>query len=108
MYSPWQRLVSLISKPKTIRKTRPFRPILESLERRDLLSAAPLPDLRMAGTAYDNAHILVRFRTDAQQPVALQGTQLGHSIGLVSGLWEVNLNNGVTVEQALAAYRASS
>jgi subtilisin family serine protease len=36
----------------------------------------------------------------------LAGTHVGQPIGLVPGLYEVDLGPGVTVEQALAAYRA--
>jgi subtilisin family serine protease len=66
------------------------RPLtLERLEERTLLIAD---------------HILVRFQA-ADDPIALQGTTLGQSFALVPGLYEVRLTPGISVDQALNAYR---
>jgi subtilisin family serine protease len=86
----------------------------EPLEIRSLMSASGLLSLgdvgalNSANSSYDNSQILVRFRDEhakAPQP-AIEGTQIGAALGLVSGLHSVSLS-GVTVEEALAAYQAS-
>lgn len=92
----------LMRRTKSARKTicvkqTPSKPGLEVLEDRTLLDGAP----------YDSASILVRFRSDAQAVRLLEDTALSEPITLVPGLREVRLGAGVTVDRALAAYRAS-
>src|SRR5262245_41503839 len=80
---------------------------LESLEDRTLLSASPVVSLDglKVGTGYASDHILVRYREGAA-PSALPGTSLGDEVGLVANLYRVDLSPQVTVDAALAAYRA--
>jgi subtilisin family serine protease len=85
---------------------------LEALEERTLLSAAPTPVVDLSGltvdpSAEDPTQILVRFAPSVTPAPALAGTTIGQAPGLVSGLYEVDLGPGVTVAQALAAYRAA-
>jgi subtilisin family serine protease len=89
----------------------PGRPGLEALEDRTLLSAAPAIDLSglaVNSAAYSTTDILVTFRPAAgSAPTsALVGTTVGQALGLVPGLYQVNLSGSVTVAQALVAYRA--
>ena len=51
--------------------------------------------------------ILVRFQAnvDPQYVRALRGASVGDELGLVDGLFEVNLAPGVSVSRALSAYR---
>lgn len=86
---------------------------LEALEDRQLPSTAVLPRLadpnaaRADSEPYDRSHILVRFRDSAIQvngPEVLPGTEVGPELGLVKGLRSVSLSDGVSVDQALAAY----
>jgi subtilisin family serine protease len=84
---------------------------LETLEDRTLLSAAPGPTLDLSGltvdpTAQDPTSILVRFGAGVTPAPALAGTTIGPALGLVDGLYEVDLSGGVSVGQALAAYQA--
>ncbi len=85
---------------------------LEVLETRTLLDAgAPalaldLSSLRVETQEYDDSHILVRFRADAEAG-ALAGTTLGPAVGMVSDLYQVSLAEGTGVDQALALYRAN-
>src|SRR6516162_5602990 len=75
------------------------RPGLEILEDRTLLSAAlpagtiDLGSIRVDPAAYAPGHILV---------------PLGPTLDAASGLYEVRLAPGVTVSQAVAAYRADA
>src|SRR5262249_26194250 len=80
---------------------------IEVLEGRIALSASPLIDLSGLNVADDFAkdHILVQYREGAA-PVALPGTTVGSQIGLVANLYEVDLSPAVTVDSAVAAYRA--
>jgi subtilisin family serine protease len=80
-------------------------PHLETLEDRCVLSAATvaLPNVVVRSTSAPD-HILVRF-VDHARPVALAGTTLGQAQPLVTNLFEVDLEAGTTVDQALAAYR---
>ena len=76
------------------------RPVLEALEDRTLLSAAPAIDLSglaVNPAAYSTTDILVTFRPDAAPASALAGTTVGQALPLVSGLYPVNLSGSVTV-----------
>ena len=94
---------------RTARAT--IRPVLEVLEERTLLDAAtagPLLDLSglsVNSGSYSSTDILVQFRPGAA-PAALPGTTLGTSTGLVAGLYTVQLDSGVSVGHAVAAYQA--
>jgi subtilisin family serine protease/subtilisin-like proprotein convertase family protein/DNA-binding cell septation regulator SpoVG len=93
-------------------KTR--RPWLETLEHRCVPAGAafgPLPADLPDPAAYDPTHILVRLSPDAGDPRQLNvvdGAVFKNSFALLPGLWEVELPGGVSVEAALAAYRASA
>jgi subtilisin family serine protease len=89
------------------------RPVfhVEALEERTLPSANPTIDLssiQLTGSAATD-NILVQFRsaalTDGTVPV-LPGTTVGEALPLVNGLYQINLNPGVTVAAALQAYAA--
>jgi subtilisin family serine protease len=95
-------------KTRTLRHR--IRLTLEALEDRTLLDAGqPVgiaspygPDLGWA-----ESRILVQFKSEFCASVAsLGGTHLARSFELVPGLYEVQLQPGVTVEEALAAYKA--
>jgi subtilisin family serine protease len=81
---------------------------LESLEERCLLSSTQTIDLSAlqatGNIASDN--ILVQFKSSGT-PTALAGTTIGQALPLVNNLYQVNLNPGVTVAQALAEYQSS-
>ncbi len=91
-------------------RNRFARPGLESLEERTLLSttSSPVPVVAVSANpnSYSASDILVQFRNSPQ--VVLGGTSIGQSFSLVSNLYEVTLSKGVTVAQALSAYKASS
>src|SRR6185437_12576889 len=84
----------------------------EALEDRTLLStAAPGPLLDLSGlsvnpNAADPSHILVEYRSDNGPLATVPGTTLGQRLGLVSGLYEIDLAQGVSADQALAGYRS--
>ena len=84
---------------------------LESLEDRNLLSGAASSMLSLDGVAvgshYDASHILVQFREGAM-PHASTGTSLGPAVSASTGLYEIQLQTGVTVADALAAYRSDA
>src|SRR5262245_50540792 len=95
---------------------RRFTPRVELLEERNLLDAAGTSVLDLGGlqvntNRYDADHILVRFRPEAlastEMAGLMPGTELGSAMGLVSGLYEVTLDAGVNIDDALAAYRAN-
>ena len=74
---------------------------IESLEDRQLLTAAP---------SYVPTDILIQLKVGATTPTAAQvlpGTTIGPEITLVPGLHQVTLGQGVSVDQALAAYRSN-
>jgi subtilisin family serine protease/subtilisin-like proprotein convertase family protein len=99
-----------LRKPASAR-ARLSRPALESLEDRMVLSTTsslPLNQVSVVSDAYSSSDILVRFRQGDQPRAILSGTSMGPRLDLVSELYEVNLSNGVAVQQALAAYQASS
>ncbi|NUQ65031.1 MAG: S8 family serine peptidase [Pirellulales bacterium] len=87
---------------------------LESLEDRNLLAAAALPEpsglngLSVDRAYHDTSRILVRFRSDAPalpESAIPSGSRYGRTFPLVSGLREIELEDGVGVEDALAWYR---
>jgi subtilisin family serine protease len=89
---------------------RSYRPTLEGLEQRTLLSTTPLPaptGVSVSSSAYSDSDILVQYRTNKPQSL-LAGTTVGPQLSLVNNLYEVNLSKGVSVAQALAAYKASA
>ncbi len=102
-------------RPFTFRVPRPRRQppkhflFLEALEDRTLLngSLADFRSLAIDPTTYDNSSILVRFRPEALDTLAtFPGVvDLGRTLPLVSGLHEVPLPAGMTVEQALAIFQ---
>ena len=88
---------------------------LEHLEDRSVPTARPLSgavdfdSLRIDPNSYDTSSILVRFHGGVDHLRAdevLSGTAIGKPSTLVSGLHTVQLE-GVSVAEALAAYRAS-
>jgi subtilisin family serine protease len=83
---------------------------VERLEDRTVPDATPFgPTLAPPG-AYDPSRILALFRPDVTVPdgsAILPGTEIGAPIRLVPGLRVVSLGTGVTVKQALAAYKVS-
>jgi serine protease len=101
------------------RRSKPRRearsPGLEILEDRTMLSASSAaPAIDLSGLAlntaqYSSSDILVDFKaialTGGKVPT-LSGTSAGQQLALVPGLYQVLLNNGETVQQALAAYGA--
>jgi subtilisin family serine protease/subtilisin-like proprotein convertase family protein len=99
------------SKP---RRKQPDRPLgLEALEDRDLLNASPaapaidLSAITQSSTRYNAGDILVQFKPTALAGEAvptLAGTSAGPQLGLVPGLYEVLLDAGTSVSQALAEY----
>lgn len=83
---------------------RPLR--VERLEDRSLPSVSPtlnLSGLHVDRTRSDASRLLVQFKDDAT-PQALPGTTLGNKVPLVGNLYEVELQPGTSVEQALEAY----
>lgn len=100
------------------RRKQAARPLkLEALEDRNLLSgSSPSQLIDLTGLAvntaqYSSSDILVEFKpsaVSAKGPSALAGTTAGMALGLVPDLYEINLQQGTTVSQALAEYRASS
>ena len=79
-----------------------------------LLPTTPAPnaesDANDETPAYDPLHILVRFREEAyrdgQTPPVVPGTTLVRAFQIVPGAYLVGLDQGMSVEEALAAYRA--
>jgi serine protease len=105
--------------PRNRREIRPRRALqqplgLEVLEDRMLLSAAPTTVLDLNGlgvntSQYSATDILVRFQTpptNSSSPEIVRGTALGSSLPLVSNLYEIKLDKGMTVAKALSAYKA--
>jgi subtilisin family serine protease/subtilisin-like proprotein convertase family protein len=85
--------------------------LLEMLEDRTVLSATPnvidLSGLHVDTSQFNASDILVEFRTSAAPHALLPGTTIGRQLGLVNGLYEVDLAKGISVAEAVAAYRAS-
>jgi subtilisin family serine protease/subtilisin-like proprotein convertase family protein len=97
-------------RPGQISPSRPRAPRLgvERLEDRLVPSTSSLttPSLSV-GSTYSSNDVLVQFR-NGQPHSDLTGTSVGTQLSLVQNLYEINLSSGVTVSQALAAYRADS
>ncbi len=92
-------------------RARLARPGLETLEDRLVLSTTsslPLNSVRVIPNAYSSSDVLVEFHQGDPARSLLSGTSIGTSLDLVSNLYQVNLSTGVTVPQALAAYKASA
>jgi subtilisin family serine protease/fibronectin type 3 domain-containing protein/methionine-rich copper-binding protein CopC len=84
---------------------------VELLEDRTLLSAASVgevPSLHIVADAFASDSIIVRYRSDAAASAAAHaaGNRALPLQGMVSGLRKVQLVGSMSVEQALAAYRA--
>src|SRR6185437_12129056 len=106
--------------PRNRRDQAQRRPIraalgLEALEDRTLLSAAPpttvldLNGLSVNPNQYSSTDILVQFHGTpgtSGGPAIVAGTTLGSRLPLETGFYQVNLSKGMTVEQALSAYKA--
>src|SRR5439155_15897545 len=92
------------------RLVRRIRPTLELLEDRTLPSATlPVSITSPYGSGWSDSRILVQFKPQyASQATSLSGTQLAQTFALTPGLFEVQLSPGVTVDQALAAYKADT
>lgn len=99
-----RRSIAAISRQRSHRQ-------LEALERRLLLSTtlANVNSLAVDQTAFDSSSILVSFRSQRKPNASdiVAGTTVGASLG-VPGLYEINLGAGITVQQAVAAYRGEA
>ena len=87
--------------PSKSHTPRPLR--LESLEDRCLLNAA----VPLAAPPQD--HILVQFRSGISDPTSLsllKGTSVAQKLNGTQGVYSVRLGTGVSVADALAAYRS--
>jgi len=89
--------------------------LLEQLEERCMLSANSLPtdlnpaNVQVVSQSYATTDILVKFAQTGTNYTGLSllpGTTVSQPLSLVPGLYEVLLSGNVTVDQALAAYRA--
>src|SRR5262245_5254768 len=97
-----------IAMPRRLR-TRSRSLSVEQLEDR-LAPSADFADLAVNRASYDPSAVLVQLRPGVADPRTLslvQGGTFASELPLVPGLWEVRLSPGVTVESALAAFRAS-
>lgn len=73
---------------------------LETLEARQVLSA-----VSEVMTQFDTSRVLVKFRDPAAiEPV--KGTTLGDEVGLVPGLYTVNVLAGSDLDEVISAYQA--
>jgi subtilisin family serine protease len=86
------------------RADRPVHLLCESLEERMLLSGTALTP--SANQDYRTDRILVQFDNPHPTPTPLAGTHLDQSMQLVPGLWEIDLDPGTTVAQAVSQYQA--
>lgn len=89
-----------MSKPRPASALRALKLVCEVLE--DRLQPA-VGFSAMSGAGYASDHILVQFKPDAK-PTNLDGTLLTNSLSLVPGLFQVDLPQGLSVEQAIQAY----
>jgi serine protease len=106
--------------PRNRQVKRPHRPLrqpltLEVLEDRTLLSTSPtttlldLNGLTVNPNQYSSTDILVQFQGTPGTPggpAVAAGTTLGAQLPLETGFYQVNLDPGMTVAKALAAYQA--
>jgi len=108
MLSPRNRQGKKLRRPSR----RPLT--LEVLEDRTLLSTTPATVLDLNGLSLDHSKfsstdILVQFQGKPGTPggpAIAAGTALGTSLPLASGFYQVNLAKGMTVDKALAEYKA--
>ncbi len=113
---PRQSYRAQLRSRKHPKKREVLRPItrlgVERLEDRTLLDSSAPADfsaLQVDAQSYDPHSFLVRFRSDSVMTAGTSlaaGTELASPISLVSGLWQVNVADGVDVHTALAAYQA--
>jgi subtilisin family serine protease/subtilisin-like proprotein convertase family protein len=95
--------------PATTPRNGPtFRPCLEHLEDRTVLSGTTVPGVSVNFAVYSQHDILVQFRNQAAPQAVLAGTSIGAVLNPTIGLYDVHLSGSVTVDQALAVYRASA
>jgi subtilisin family serine protease/subtilisin-like proprotein convertase family protein len=88
----------------SLRSARPIRLLCESLEDRIVLSGTAIA--QASNQDYRTDRILVQFTNTTATPAPLAGTHLDQSMKLVPGLWEVDLDAGTTVAQAVSLYDA--
>src|SRR5262249_51061939 len=87
---------------------------LEALEDRALLSTTPttlldLNRLTVDPSKYSSIDILVRLQETPGQtggPAIVAGTTLGSQLPLTNGFYQIDLGKGMTVANALSAYKA--
>jgi subtilisin family serine protease/subtilisin-like proprotein convertase family protein len=99
---------------KRLRRPRRQPLTLEVLEDRTLLSTTPTTILDLNGLSvnsnkYSLTDILVHFeQAPGKQggPAIVAGTSLGSALPLATGYYQVDLGKGMTVDKALAEYRA--
>jgi serine protease len=105
--------------PRNRQEKRPRRPsrqplMLEVLEDRTLLSTTPTTILDLNGLSvdaskYSSTDILVQFQGTPGTPggpAIAAGTRLDSQLPLATGYYKVDLDQGMTVDKALAEYRA--
>src|SRR5687767_7130702 len=103
-----RRLLSHLGSRSSTRRSRPdvsHRIGLERLE--DRLVPADLGPIAIDPAMVDPTHLLVRVDPrvgDPRQLSIIAGATFTSPFSLVPGLWEVQLNDTVSVENALAAY----
>jgi len=104
-----------MSKSRSRARRRPLRAVLclETLEDRTVFNVTPVTGVDLGSLVVDPGasnpgQILVRFRPGVTPDAAavLSGTTLGSPLPLVDNLWTVRLAPGVSVRDALAAYRS--
>jgi serine protease len=108
MFRPRNRQEKSLRRPSR----RPLT--LEVLEDRTLLNTTPTTILDLNGLAvdpnkYSTTDILVRFQEKPGTPggpAIAAGTTLGSALPLATGYYQVDLDKGMTVDKALAEYRA--
>ena len=99
--------------PRNIKPTSRRQLALEMLETRNVMSASSAfvgPQLLVDPTSYDSDTILVQFNPDAEASgnINLHGAKVLRSLQIVDGLYELQIPQGTTVQQALATFRADT
>ncbi|MFZ9861961.1 MAG: S8 family peptidase, partial [Gemmataceae bacterium] len=99
--------------PRNIKPTSRRQLALEMLETRNVMSASSAfvgPQLLVDPTSYDSDTILVQFNPDAEASgnLNLHGAKVLRSLEIVDGLYELQIPEGTTVQQALATFRADT